>query len=55
MGSLIKGKPFVESPEMIIKAVPYIWNKIFKRSMLEEHHVRFEDFKIFEDLLFKKP
>lgn len=46
------GKPFVESPEMIIKGVPYIWNKIFKRSMLEEHHVRFEHFKIFEDLLF---
>lgn len=46
------GKSFVESPDMIIKGVPYIWNKIFKRSMIEEHHVRFEPFMIFEDLLF---
>lgn len=46
------GKSLLESPEMIVKGVPYIWNKIFKRSMIEEHHMRFENFKIFEDLLF---
>ena len=44
------GKSLLESPEMIVKGVPYIWNKIFKRSMIEEHHMRFENFKIFEDL-----
>lgn len=46
------GKPFAESPDMIIKGVPYIWNKIFKRSMIEEHKLRFEPYRIFEDLLF---
>lgn len=46
------GQSIYEQPDMFVYGVPYLWNKIFKRSMIEKHHVRFHDFRVFEDLEF---
>lgn len=46
------GKNLHENPELLNCGVPYIWNKIFKKSLIEENKFEFENYKIFEDLLF---
>ncbi len=46
------GKSLHENPELLNCGVPYIWNKIFKRNLIEENKFKFENYKIFEDLLF---
>lgn len=45
-------KSLYENPEILNCGVPYIWNKIFKRTLIEENNFEFEDYAIFEDLLF---
>ena len=42
----------LENPNILVAGTPYLWNKIFKREIIEKNHLRFEKFKIFEDLLF---
>ncbi len=39
-------------PSMFINNFPYIWNKIFRASLLKENEIKFEKFRIFEDLVF---
>lgn len=46
------GKSVYECPELLTSDVSFLWNKIFKREMLEEYSLYFEDFRIFEDMLF---
>lgn len=47
------GYPLTQAPSLIRRNVPYIWNKIFKRSFLEKHSLKFdESLRIYEDLLF---
>lgn len=41
-----------QSPQLFINNVPYIWNKIFKKSLITENHISFENLRIFEDLVF---
>ena len=48
----IYGKSLKESPMILVSGVPYIWNKIFSRSMINENKISFNEFGIFEDLLF---
>lgn len=48
----IYGKNLRENPEILVAGVPYIWNKIFKKQMIEENKISFNEFGIFEDLLF---
>ena len=46
------GKSLSESPMILVSGVPYIWNKIFSRRMINENKILFNEFGIFEDLLF---
>ena len=47
------GHDLMQAPSLLRRNVPYIWNKIFKRSFLQENDFRFdEDLGIYEDLLF---
>lgn len=46
------GKSLYENPELLSCGVPYIWNKIFKRTLIEDNNLEFENYTIFEDLLF---
>lgn len=46
------GKSLRESPGILVAGVPYLWNKIFKRELIEKNRLRFHNFRIFEDLLF---
>lgn len=47
------GKSVFQAPELISNNVPYIWNKMFKRSLIERTGLRFEEnLRIFEDLVF---
>ena len=46
------GKSLHENPDLLMCGVPYIWNKIFKKSIIDENKLEFKDFNIFEDLLF---
>lgn len=47
------GKSIYEAPSLLTNNVPYIWNKLFKRSLIEENGISFEeDLHIFEDLVF---
>lgn len=46
------GKSVYECPELLTCDVSFLWNKIFRRSMLEENNLHFEKFKVFEDMLF---
>ena len=48
----IYGKSLKESPQILVAGVPYIWNKIFRKQMIEENDISFNEFGIFEDLLF---
>lgn len=47
------GKNVFQAPELISNNVPYIWNKIFKYSLIERTKLCFEEnLRIFEDLVF---
>lgn len=46
------GKNLLEEPDIMIDSVPYIWNKIFKRTLIEENNIRFQRLRIYEDLVF---
>lgn len=48
----VYGQSIFDQPDMFVYGVPYLWNKIFKRSMIEKNQIRFHDFRIFEDLEF---
>lgn len=42
-----------QAPSLLKRNVPYIWNKLFRKSFLEDNNFRFdEDLDIYEDLLF---
>lgn len=41
-----------QAPQLFINNVPYIWNKIFKKSLIDNNKVYFEKLRIFEDLVF---
>ena len=45
-------KSIHESKEILLNTTPFITNKIFKRSFIEENNFYFEKYRIFEDLLF---
>lgn len=47
------GKSIKEAPQLFYENVPYIWNKLFRQSMLKTHDIRFlEHLKIYEDMVF---
>ena len=46
------GNSVFENPYLIVDSVPYIWNKIFKRKIIEDNKIRFPNLKIYEDLVF---
>lgn len=46
------GKTVYEEFDMFVNGVPYLWNKIFRRDLIENNSIRFNDFRIFEDLEF---
>lgn len=47
------GYNLIQAPSLLRRNVPYIWNKVFKRSFLHENGFCFdEDLGIYEDLLF---
>lgn len=47
------GKNIFQAPTLLLNNVPYIWNKLFKRSLIEENQIKFEEnLHIFEDLVF---
>lgn len=39
-------------PSMFTNNFPYLWNKIFRTSLIKENEIKFEKFRIFEDLVF---
>ena len=41
-----------DEPSLFLNNLPYIWNKLFKRKLIEDGKIRFESLRIFEDLLF---
>ena len=46
-------KNILENPNIFIYGVPYLWNKIFKRSLILENNIKLDnDLDIFEDLNF---
>ena len=46
------GKSVLEEPDIMVDSVPYIWNKIFKRDLIEKNNIRFQKLRIYEDLVF---
>ncbi|MGI6007470.1 MAG: glycosyltransferase family 2 protein [Ruminococcus sp.] len=46
------GKSIYQEPEILINSTPYLWNKIFRRSMLEKRRIVFQNLRIYEDLVF---
>ena len=40
----------IKKEDIIIKAGPYVWNKIYKRNLFKKYHLRFPDGLIFEDI-----
>ena len=46
------GHSVFEKPNLFVDSVPYIWNKIFKREIIEKNNIRFPNLKIYEDLVF---
>lgn len=41
-----------ENREVLCGITPYIWNKLFKRSMIMRHKIMFPQLQIFEDMVF---
>lgn len=46
------GHNVYQAPQLFINNVPYIWNKIFKKSLIDKNQMHFEPLRIFEDLVF---
>lgn len=46
------GKSIFEEPRLLTESTPYLWNKIFRRSMIEKRRIVFQDYQIYEDLVF---
>ena len=47
------GKSVSENPNTFVYGVPYLWNKIYKREIIEENNIIFDrSLRIFEDLDF---
>lgn len=46
------GKNVLEEPDIMVDSVPYIWNKIFKRDLIEKNNIHFQKLRIYEDLVF---
>ena len=46
------GKSIKENPDIFVYGVPYLWNKIFRRKIIEEKIKFSNNIKIFEDLEF---
>lgn len=46
------GHNVYQAPQLFINNVPYIWNKIFKKELIDANKISFESFRIFEDLVF---
>lgn len=46
------GTDIFEQPEILVRSTPYLWNKIFRRTMLETYDAKFESLRIYEDLVF---
>lgn len=46
------GHDVYEYPSLFLNNLPYIWNKIFKRELIEKNNITFQNLKIFEDLIF---
>lgn len=42
----------LENPNIFIYGVPYLWNKIFKKDLIETNDIKFGKLRIFEDLEF---
>lgn len=41
-----------QAPQLFINNVPYIWNKLFKKTLIDREQICFEPLRIFEDLVF---
>lgn len=41
-----------ENREVLCGITPYIWNKLFKKSMIMNHKITFQRLRIFEDMVF---
>lgn len=39
-------------PSMFTNNFPYLWNKIFKTKLIKDNKIKFENYRIFEDLVF---
>jgi len=47
------GHDVYEEPELFLTNVPFIWNKIFKRELIEKNNIAFEEnLSIYEDMVF---
>ena len=46
------GNDVFDEPSLFVNNLPYIWNKIFKKELIERENITFEELRIFEDLLF---
>ena len=45
-------KSIKENPNIFVYGVPYLWNKIFRRELITKNNIKFNKFRIFEDLEF---
>lgn len=47
------GASIFETPELISDTTQFVWDKLFRRDIIEEHHIRFDSrFRFTEDVLF---
>lgn len=46
------GTDIYENPEIISAQTPFVWDKIFRRSVIEENEICFQPFRYAEDILF---
>ena len=46
------GKSIREDKSILINSTPYIWNKIFKKELIDKYKIKFPDIRIYEDLVF---
>lgn len=46
------GVSIYDNPQIISSQTLFVWDKIFRRSIIEEHDVRFEKYRYAEDVLF---
>lgn len=47
------GTSIFESPELLSDTTQFVWDKLFRRDIINEHHIRFDErFRFTEDVLF---